>query len=239
MTGKEIVIQGSQELGISLSSAQIEQFYQYYELLVEWNQKMNLTAIIEEKEVMIKHFLDCLTAAVDIDITTCHTLIDVGTGAGFPGIPLKIAYPHLEITLMDSLKKRINFLKIIQTELGLSNVHCIHGRAEDLGQNPLYREQYDLCVSRAVAQLAVLYEYSLPFIKVGGTFLALKGPNVEEELVEGQKALQVLGGKLDHTTTIDLPYSEISHSIVHIIKNRHTPTQYPRKAGKPSKKPIV
>ena len=234
-----MLVQGSKELGIVLSDEQVSQFYQYYQELVTWNQKMNLTAITEEKEVIVKHFLDCLTPAVNFDFTTCKTLIDMGTGAGFPGIPLKIAYPHLKITLVDSLQKRIHFLQEVTKGLGLENVECVHGRAEELGQNSIYREQYDLCVSRAVSHLSVLYEYTLPFIKTGGVFLALKGPNVKEELEEGKKALQVLGGQWKQTWIISLPYSDITHSIIQIKKARHTPTQYPRKAGKPSKSPII
>lgn len=230
---------GSQQLGVILNEEQINQFFKYYELLVSWNEKMNLTAITEEKEVIIKHFLDCLTVAKEFDFAPSTHLIDIGTGAGFPGLPLKIAYPHLEITLVDSLQKRIRFLETVTEELGLMQVQCIHGRAEELGQSPVYREQYDLCVSRAVAHLSVLYEYTLPFIAQGGYFLALKGPDVVQELAESEKALGLLGGKHIQTSTLSLPYSDITHSIIRIKKDRQTPTQYPRKAGIPSKKPIV
>lgn len=230
---------GSQQLGIMLHDQQIQQFFLYKDLLVQWNEKMNLTAIVEEKEIILKHFLDSLAVASKWDFNTEIKMIDVGTGAGFPGIPLKIAYPKLQVTLLDSLNKRITFLQEVKKQLQLDNVTCIHGRAEEVGQNKSHREQYDLCASRAVAHLAVLAEYCLPFIKVGGIFSSLKGPDIEKEVEESKKAIEVLGGEIIDIHTVDIPYSNIRHSILCIKKIRQTPTQYPRKAGKPSREPIT
>ena len=192
---KDYLKDGSKQLGISLDDNQIKQFFMFKDLLLEWNNKINLTAIVDEKEIIIKHFLDCLSVGQFIDLDFAGNIIDVGTGAGFPGIPLKIAYPNLKITLLDSLNKRINFLEELVCQLNLKDVTCVHGRAEELGQNKDYRESYDLCISRAVAHLSVLAEYTLPFIKVGGTLVSMKGVNVEDELNDSLKAIDTLGVK--------------------------------------------
>ncbi|HOQ15847.1 MAG TPA: 16S rRNA (guanine(527)-N(7))-methyltransferase RsmG [Defluviitaleaceae bacterium] len=235
---KDYLIEGSKQLGVHLEDYQTEQFFQFKDLLLEWNNKINLTAIVDDKEIIIKHFLDCLSIGQFFDCQTACNVIDVGTGAGFPGIPLKIAYPNLKTTLLDSLNKRISFLKEVVLNLQLKDVTCIHGRAEELGQNKEYRELYDLCVSRAVAHLSVLSEYTLPFIKTGGTLIAMKGLNVDEELNESKKAIEVLGGEIIDIKDVVIPFSDIKHRLIMIKKVRLTPTKYPRKAGKPGRNPI-
>ncbi|MGL4798182.1 MAG: 16S rRNA (guanine(527)-N(7))-methyltransferase RsmG, partial [Cellulosilyticaceae bacterium] len=186
---RELLKEGALELGIELTEKQLDQFLRYKELLVEWNEKMNLTAITEDVEVITKHFLDCLTVYSSLDLGEIETLADVGTGAGFPGMVLKIAFPHIQITLIDSLNKRLNFLNHVISELGLQKIVCVHGRAEDVGNNKNYREKFDVCASRAVANLAVLSEYTLPFVKQGGYLIALKGQKLDEELAQGKKAV--------------------------------------------------
>ncbi|HOA79488.1 MAG TPA: 16S rRNA (guanine(527)-N(7))-methyltransferase RsmG [Defluviitaleaceae bacterium] len=235
---KDYLKDGSKQLGISLDDNQIKQFFMFKDLLLEWNNKINLTAIVDEKEIIIKHFLDCLSVGQFIDLDFAGNIIDVGTGAGFPGIPLKIAYPNLKITLLDSLNKRINFLEELVCQLNLKDVTCVHGRAEELGQNKDYRESYDLCISRAVAHLSVLAEYTLPFIKVGGTLVSMKGVNVEDELNDSLKAIDTLGGEIADMKDVTIPFSDINHRIILIKKVRLTPTKFPRKPGKPSRSPI-
>jgi len=222
--------------GIEQSRA--ESFYKYYELLVEWNEKINLTAITEEDEVAVKHFLDSLNAAKGV-VTTDMKVIDVGTGAGFPGLPVKIDNPDIQLTLVDSLNKRINFLNEVISELKLDGVETVHSRAEELGINEKYREKYDVCVSRAVANLTTLCELCLPFVKVGGRFISLKGPKAPEELKEAKKAISLLGGEFEKMENYDLSDSDLNHNIVVIRKISHTPTKYPRKAPKPSKEPLL
>lgn len=235
---EKLLYESLKTLSIEINENQIKQFMLYKDLLLEWNEKMNLTAITEDRDVIQKHFVDCVSIASKIDIPENINVIDVGTGAGFPGIPVKIAFPKMNITLLDSLNKRINFLEEVVKNLGLKNVNCVHSRAEDGGQNSEYREKYDMCISRAVANLAVLSEYCLPFVKVGGSFVSLKGPDVEEELKEGKKAIEKLGGEIVKTEKIAIPDSDIIHSLVIIKKVRQTPKQYPRKAGKVTKNPI-
>lgn len=225
-------------LGISLTSRQQEQFVQFYELLVEWNKVMNLTGITEYEEVNEKHFIDSLSLVQAIDIDKVHTVIDIGTGAGFPGIPLKIAFPHLKIVLLDSLNKRINFLNTVIDELGLTEITTIHGRAEDYAKREEYREQFDLCVSRAVANLSTLSEYCLPYVKTGGMFIPYKSGEIDDEVQQAKKAIHILGGKLDEVIKFQLPDTEISRSFVKINKVQNTAKKYPRKAGLPAKEPL-
>lgn len=225
-------------LEIELTEEQYKQFEKYYELLVEWNKVMNLTGITEYEEVNEKHFVDSLSIVKALDISKVQAVIDIGTGAGFPGIPLKIAFPHLKITLLDSLNKRIKFLDTVITELGLENIETIHGRAEDFAKKEEYREQYDLCVSRAVANLSTLSEYCLPFVSVGGMFVPYKSGEIDQEVNEAGTAIKVLGGKKKEVVKFQLPDSDISRSFVLISKVKNTGKKFPRKAGMAAKEPI-
>lgn len=231
---------GCGELGIILTEKQKEQFFKYFELLTEWNQVMNLTAITEMPEVVTKHFVDSLLVVKVLDgiRTETYSCIDVGTGAGFPGIPLKIAFPQLQITLLDSLNKRVGFLNTVLQELELTGIQAVHGRAEDFGRDKEYREQFDLCVSRAVANLSTLSEYCLPFVKQGGSFLPYKSGKVEEEAREAEGAVKKLGGFMGDTKTFILPGTDVDRTFVPIDKIHMTPKKYPRKAGMPGKEPL-
>lgn len=226
-------------LGITLSDKQKQQFVKFYELLVEWNKVMNLTGITEYEEVNEKHFLDSLSIVKAIDLNKVETVIDVGTGAGFPGIPLKIAFPHLKIVLLDSLNKRINFLNKVIEELELSDIDTIHGRAEDFAKKPEYREKFDLCVSRAVANLSTLSEYCLPYVKVEGLFVPYKSGEIDNEVEQAKKAIHLLGGKMDDVIKFQLPGTEIGRSFVKTRKTQNTSKKYPRKAGLPVKEPLM
>ena len=227
-------------IGVSLNAVQLEQLDKYYEILVEWNSFMNLTGITEYEEVMLKHYLDSLVLRLPIDDGNSHIkLIDVGTGAGFPGLPLKIFYPELKLTLLDSLNKRVKFLQLVVDELGLKDVEVIHARSEEAARNKKYREKFDLATARAVARLPIICEYCLPFVKQGGTFIALKGRQYEEEIQEAQKAFSVLGGKLVKSMPVKLPELEDKRAVVYIKKEKATPKVYPRKAGTPERNPIV
>lgn len=230
--------EAAEEFGVELTEKQLQQFDRYFELLVEWNEKMNLTAITEPQEVAIKHMIDSLSAWDDERMKNVKSMIDVGTGAGFPGIPLKIYKPELKLTLLDSLNKRVKFLQTVVDELGLENVECIHARAEEGARNPKLREKFDLAVSRAVARLPVLAEYCLPFVKVGGVFAALKGMKFAEEAAEGEKALKVLGGAVAESVELRLPNLEDKRAVIYAVKKKSTPKQYPRKAGTPDKNPL-
>ena len=231
---------GLEELNITLTDEQIEQFLQYYEMLVEKNKVMNLTGITEYEEVIQKHFLDSLSLIRVIPNIASQklTVIDLGTGAGFPGIPLKIAFPELDITLMDSLNKRILFLQEVIDALGLKKVSAVHGRAEEMASNATHRQQYDLCVSRAVSNLAVLTEYCLPFVKKGGLFVSYKSADSDAEIQEGKKAISILGGKLTSVDKFQLPDSDLRRALVCIKKVKDTPKKYPRKAVTPAKLPL-
>lgn len=225
-------------LSVSLTDEQIEQFIIYYEMLVEKNKVMNLTAITEFDEVLKKHFVDSLSLIKAYDMTQDISVIDIGTGAGFPGIPLKIAFPNMKITLLDSLNKRIGFLQEVIDTLGLEEIEALHGRAEDYAKPGKLREQFDLCVSRAVANLSTLSEYCLPYVKVGGKFISYKSEKISEEMKEAEHAISVLGGKVENQVAFTLPDSDIYRNLFIITKCNETPRQYPRKAGTASKNPI-
>lgn len=226
------------EIELELNDTQLEQFEKYYKLLVDWNKFMNLTAITEYEEVYEKHFLDSLAVTKVIDMNEVDTIIDIGTGAGFPGIPLKIAYPHLKVVLLDSLQKRIKYLDNVIEELGLDNIETLHGRAEDYAKKEEYREKFDLCVSRAVANLSTLSEYCLPYVKIDGKFIPYKSGEITLEAEEAKKAVGILGGNIKKIKKFLLPESDITRSFVVIEKKKATPKKYPRKAGMPSKEPI-
>ena len=227
-----------EKIGITLNERQKQQFDKYYEMLVEWNKVMNLTGITEYDEVNLKHFTDSLTIARTQEMQKVQSVIDIGTGAGFPGIPLKIAFPHLKVVLLDSLNKRIKFLDAVIEELGLENISTIHGRAEDFAKPEQKREQYDLCVSRAVANLASLSEYCLPYVKIGGEFISYKSGEIEEELSDAKGAVFLLGGRLEECSTFILPGTDIHRSLVKIVKVNGCPKKYPRKSGLPTKSPL-
>lgn len=225
-------------LGITLTEFQKKQFDQFYELLVEWNKVMNLTGITEYEEVNEKHFIDSLSLVKAVDVNKVDTVIDIGTGAGFPGIPLKIAFPHLKVVLLDSLNKRINFLNTVIMELGLKDIKTIHGRAEDYAKQIEFREKFDLCVSRAVANLSTLSEYCLPYVRVGGSFIPYKSGEIDDEVQQAENAIRILGGKLDEVIKFQLPSTEVNRSFVKVNKKQNTGKKYPRKAGLPSKEPL-
>lgn len=228
---------GLENLNIVLSKRQIEQFLTYYEFLVETNKVMNLTAITDFDEVIEKHFLDSLSLYQIYDLSKESSVLDLGTGAGFPGIPLKIAFPEMKLVLADSLNKRIKFLQEVIEKLGLEKVEAVHARAEELARNKQYREQFDLCVSRAVANLSSLSEYCIPFVKVDGKFISYKSGEIEEEVNQAKKAISILGGKIIDVYKFDL--YEQKRSFVVIEKKKKTPGAYPRKAGTPTKQPLV
>lgn len=238
MTNADILKKGIEDIGLKCSDETIDKFSKYREILVEWNQKMNLTGIEEEKEVYIKHFLDSVAAVKKGYIKDGMSIIDVGTGAGFPGLPLRICLENSKVTLLDSLNKRINFLSEVCTNINIDDIELIHGRAEDFGKDEKYREQYDIATARAVAGLPILMEFCVPFIKVGGYFVCLKGPNADTELEESRKAMEVLGLEFVEKIDVELPEIELKHNIVVFKKVNSTPAKYPRKAGKPVKTPI-
>jgi len=239
----QLLKEGALSYGKELNQQQVSQFGTYMELLKEWNKKINLTAIEEDREIIVKHFIDSMSILPYINIEG-QKLIDIGTGAGFPGIPLKIANPQLEVTLLDSLDKRVKFLNEVISATNISEmtgtpeIKAVHGRAEDFGVNPVYREKYDIAVARAVANLPVLLEYCLPFVKLNGIFIAMKGSNTEE-LNNSSKALDILGGKIERIEKFQLPSTNIERNVIVVRKFRQTPTKYPRKAGKPSKDPLI
>lgn len=227
----------TKQFGLELSDEQIQQFSKYYDMLIEWNKVMNLTAITDKEEVIIKHFADSLLLSKYKNLHENLNVIDVGTGAGFPGIPLKIAFPELKVTLMDSLNKRLKFLDNVISELNLDNITTVHSRAEDGGKNAEYREKYDLAVSRAVANLATLSEWCIPFVKTGGYFIPYKSNALTEEIRDGKKAIRILGGQVENIFTTTIPDTDNQRSFVFVKKIENTDKKYPRKAGA-AKKPI-
>lgn len=238
MDEKIRLLEEAKKQNIELTQEQAGQLIRYYEMLIEKNKVMNLTAITDFEEVVVKHFIDSLSIIRVFDVNQSIKVIDVGTGAGFPGIPLKIAFPNLDITLMDSLNKRVNFLNEVITELGLAGIIALHGRAEDMGRDSQHRERYDLCVSRAVANLSTLSEYCLPFVKINGAFVSYKGINMEEELKASQKAVKLLGGRIKGSDEFSLNET-MGRSFIVIEKIAKTPDKYPRTAGKPAKEPLI
>ncbi|WP_208559433.1 16S rRNA (guanine(527)-N(7))-methyltransferase RsmG [Marinilactibacillus kalidii] len=225
--------------GLPITDEKMTQFNLYLELLQEWNEKINLTAITEKEEVYLKHFYDSLTAGLYVDFSKgVHSLCDVGSGAGFPSIPLKILYPELSITIVDSLKKRIGFLEILVEKLGLKDVTLLHDRAETFGQNKQYRASFDFVTARAVARMSVLAELCLPLVKKGGTFIAMKAMHAPEEMKAAEKAIATLGGKIKEDFSFELPLEAGERHILLIDKKKETPNKYPRNPGTPNKKPL-
>lgn len=216
------------EVGRLFSTEEYDKFMRYMELLKEWNKKVNLTAITEDQEIITKHFIDSLKTFKFRPLEDAESIIDVGTGAGFPGLPIKIVNPLIKLTLLDSLNKRLNFLKEVVTELKLEDVKFVHARAEDGGRNPELREMYDVAVSRAVGNMTLLSELCLPYVKVGGYFIALKGPTVEEEVNEAKHAINLLGGKLEEIMEVEIEGTDLNHKLVIIKKIKNTPNAYPR-----------
>lgn len=237
---KEIFFEKMQEksknLEINFSVEQLEQFFEYMNLLIEWNEKMNLTAIIDPEEIILKHFIDSITILKSIKNES--KVVDVGTGAGFPGIPLSIMNPTLKITLVDSLNKRLIFLKEVVDRLKLNNIEIIHSRAEELGQNKKYREKFDIATSRAVANLSTLSEYLIPLVRIDGKVISMKAGSAQEEIDEAKNAIKILGGKIEKIEEFDLPQSDIRRTIITIKKENKTLNKYPRKPGIPTKEPI-
>lgn len=232
----DLIKNGSKQLNTELNDYQCSQLIKYADLLVEWNQKINLTAITDDEGIATKHFLDSLTA-----IKTGYVkgkVIDVGTGAGFPGLVLKIAKPEIELTLLDSLNKRIKFLQAVADELSLDSIEFVHSRAEDGGMNRAYRGKFDTVVSRAVANMTVLSEWCIPFLKIGGRFLALKGPLADKELSDAKRAISILGGEVEDVLEVEIPFTDLAHKIIIVKKVRQTPIKYPRKPGIAAKNPI-
>lgn len=234
----QLMKEASLEVGIDLTENQYNQFIEYMKLLQEWNEKINLTAITEDEEVIKKHFIDCIKAFKSDAVKSAKTVIDVGTGAGFPGLPIAIMNPNINVTLLDSLNKRINFLNTVVAKLQLKNVVTIHSRAEDGARKVELRENFDVATSRAVANMAVLSEFCLPYVKLNGYFVALKGPAIDEEIREGKKAIETLGGELESIIEVNIEKSDLKHNIVEIKKIKKCPKTYPRKAGSINKKPI-
>ena len=234
----KLLKEGALQYNIELSDHQVQQFLKYKDLLIEWNKKMNLTAIEDEYEIIVKHFIDSISCFITGVFSNPAKIIDIGTGAGFPGIPIKIVNPDMEVVLLDSLNKRINFLNEVISELKLTGITAVHGRAEDVAHKKEYREKFDIAIARAVANLSVLSEYCLPFVKIGGYFISMKGPDVDEEISKASRAITVLGGEWQEKVHTVLPGSDITHTLIIVKKLLQCPTKYPRKAGKPSKEPL-
>lgn len=234
----QLMKEASLEVGFDLTEKQYNQFILYMRLLQEWNEKINLTAITEDEEVIKKHFIDCIKAFKSNAVKNAKTIIDVGTGAGFPGLPIAIMNPDINVTLLDSLNKRINFLNTVISKLELKNVVTIHSRAEDGARKVELREKFDVATSRAVANMAVLSEYCLPYVKLNGHFVALKGPAIDAEIKDGKNAIMTLGGELENIIEVKIEESDLKHNIVEIKKIKKCPKTYPRKAGSINKNPI-
>lgn len=236
---REIPASGAAALGVTLNESQLDQFDAFTALLLEWNQKFNLTRITDPAEIAVKHYLDSLSALSVVEMPPDASVIDVGTGAGFPAIPLKIALPNLRMTMLDSTRKRLVFLETAVRELGLSDVKIVHARAEDAGRDKALRERFDFSVSRAVARLSLLAEFCIPFCRVGGKFIAYKGPGAGEEIAEAEKAVRTLGGEIESVREFDLPGSDLGRTLIVVKKSRPTPARYPRKPGVPEREPLV
>lgn len=233
---RDILLNGLNDMNITINENKINLFYNYMNLILFWNEKINLTAITDKKDMILKHFIDSISINKYIDHE--NVVMDMGTGAGFPGIPLKIINNDIRFVLVDSLNKRINFLEKVKKELKLEKLELIHSRAEDLARDKNYREKMDIVVSRAVANLQVLVEYMLPFIRIGGKCICMKGPNIEEELKKSKKAIEILGGKIEKIDNLIIGGKEIERNIIIIKKIKETPNKYPRKAGMPVKQPL-
>lgn len=234
---EQFLIDYAKKLHINLNDIKCNQLIQYYKLLIEWNEKINLTSITDYKDVVVKHFIDSLSIVNSMDMNAEYSLIDIGTGAGFPGIPLKIVFPMLDVVLVDSLDKRVKFLNIVIKELGLKNIKAVHARAEEFGHSN-YRETFDICVTRAVANLAVVSEYCLPLVSVGGYFVAYKSADIKDEIFDSEIAIEELGGAIEDVDIFTLPDTDIERSLIRIYKDFETPDKYPRRNGVPLKKPI-
>lgn len=233
---KKVFMEYAKKIDIDINEEQINKFYDYMNLLIEWNKKINLTAITDYNEIILKHFVDSLT--INKCIKENNYVVDVGTGAGFPGIPLKIIRDDIKIVLVDSLNKRINFLNEVIKELNLKNIETVHARAEEFGRNKKYRQKFDIATSRAVANLSTLSEYMIPLVKTNGRCICMKGKEIKEELKDSLNAIKVLGGKIENVEEFELADNDINRSIIYILKEKDTPNKYPRKAGTPSKDPI-
>lgn len=234
----DLMARSAEDVGLQLSKQQYEKFMIYMKLLQEWNEKINLTAIVEDEEIVKKHFIDSIKAFKRDEFKEANNLIDVGTGAGFPGIPIAIMKDSINVTLLDSLNKRVNFLNTVVNNIGISNVTTIHSRAEDGARNSNLREKFDIATSRAVANMSVLSEFCLPYVKVGGNFIALKGPSVEKEIYDSMNAIKILGGKLLEVCEVNIEETELKHNLVVVRKIKECSKSYPRKAGLITKNPL-